>query len=105
MCLWHKKITVQVGQGSKVDDEMIVFSSQELCTQVVKQLGINRSYLEDKGWYKPQKDHYNSSPIEVIAPEEMFDTLSSVKFKIDVDKRLLPLIDEFKPATWREAIK
>ena len=26
-------------------------------------------------------------------------------FKIDVDKRLLPLIDEFKPATWREAIK
>lgn len=75
-----------MGQGSKVDDEMIVFSSQELCTQVVKQLGINRSYLEDKGWYKPQKDHYNSSPIEVIAPEEMFDTLSTVKFKIDVDK-------------------
>ena len=27
-----------MGQGSKVDDEMIVFSSQELCTQVAKQL-------------------------------------------------------------------
>ena len=26
-------------------------------------------------------------------------------FKIDVDKRLLPLLDEFKPATWRENIK
>ena len=26
-------------------------------------------------------------------------------FKIDVDKRLLPLLGEFKPATWREAIK
>ena len=75
-----------MGQGSKVDDEMIVFSSQELCTQVVKQLGINHSYLEDKGWYKPEKDHYNTSPIEVIAPEEMFDTLSSIKFKIDLDK-------------------
>ena len=75
-----------MGQGSKVDDEMIVFSSQELCTQVVKQLGINHNYLEDKGWYKPEKDHYNTSPIEVIAPEEMFDTLSSVKFKIDLDK-------------------
>ena len=75
-----------MGQGSKVDDEMIVFSSQELCTQVVKQLGINHIYLEDKGWYKPEKDHYNTSPIEVIAPEEMFDTLSSVKFKIDLDK-------------------
>ena len=75
-----------MGQGSKVDDEMIVFSSQELCTQVVKQLGINHSYLEDMGWYKPEKDHYNTSPVEVIAPEEMFDTLSSVKFKIDLDK-------------------
>lgn len=75
-----------MGQGSKVDDEMLVFSSQELCTQVVKQLGINHSYIEDKGWFKPEKDHYNSSPVEVIAPEEMFDTLSSVKFKIDIDK-------------------
>lgn len=75
-----------MGQGSKVDDEMVVFSSQELCTQVVKQLKLNRSYIEDKGWFKPERDHYNSSPIEVIAPEEMYDTLSSVKFKIDVDK-------------------
>lgn len=75
-----------MGQGSKVDDEMIVFSSQELCTQVVKQLGLNHSYIEDRGWYKPLKDHYNSSPIEVIAPEEMFDTLSTVKFEIEVDK-------------------
>ena len=75
-----------MGQGSKVDDEMVVISSQELCTQVVNQLKLNHSYIEDKGWFKPERDHYNSSPIEVIAPEEMFDTLSSVKFKIDVDK-------------------
>ena len=26
-------------------------------------------------------------------------------FKIDVDKRLLPLVNEFKPATWRKDIK
>ena len=75
-----------MGQGSKVDDEMLVFASQELCTQVAKQLKLNRSYIEEKEWYKPDKDHYNSSPIEVLAPEEMFDTLSSVNFKIDVDK-------------------
>ena len=75
-----------MGQGSKVDDEMIVFSSQELCTQVAKQLGLNRSYIEKKEWYKPVRDHYNSSPIKVLAPDEMFDTLSSVSFKIDVDK-------------------
>jgi len=76
-----------MGQGSKVDDEMLVFSSQELCTQVAKQLKLNRSYVEEKEWYKPDKDHYNSSPIEVLAPEEMFDTLSSVSIKIDVDKK------------------
>lgn len=75
-----------MGQGSKVDDEMIVFSSQELCTQVAQQLKLNRSYVEDKGWFKPSKDHYNTSPIEVLAPEEMFDTLSTVTFQIDVDK-------------------
>ena len=45
-----------MGQGSKVDDEMIVFSSQELCTQVIKQLGLNRTYIEDRGWFKPEKD-------------------------------------------------
>ncbi len=77
-----------MGQGSKVDDEMVVFSSQELCTEVVKQLGLNRSYLEEKAWYKSDVDHYNTSPIEVNAPEELFDTLSSsLKFKIDVDKQ------------------
>ena len=76
-----------MGQGSKVDDEMIVFSSQELCTEVVKQLKLNRSYSEKNSWFKPKKDHYNSSPVEVVAPEEMFDTLSSVKFLIDVDKQ------------------
>ena len=75
-----------MGSGSKVDDEMIVFSSQELCTQVAEQLKLNRSYVEDRGWFKPSKDHYNTSPIEVLAPEEMFDTLSTVTFQIDVDK-------------------
>ena len=75
-----------MGQGSKVDDEMLVFSSQELCAQVAKQLKLNRSYIEKKGWLKPDKDHYNTSPVEIVAPEEMYDTLSSVKFKIDVDK-------------------
>ncbi len=86
-----------MGQGSKVDDEMVVFSSQELCTEVVKQLGLNRSYLEKKSWYRPDVDHYNSAPVEVIAPEEMFDTLSSsLKFKIDVNKQGLATIKATK---------
>ena len=73
--------------GGKVEDEMIVFSSQELCTEVARRLKLNRRYIEDKGFFKPNVDHYNDSPIEVIAPEEMFDTLSSVSFKIDVNKQ------------------
>ena len=86
-----------MGQGSKVDDEMVVFSSQELCTEVVKQLGLNRSYLEKKSWYRPDVDHYNSAPVEVIAPEEMFDTLSSsLKLKIDVNKQGLATIKATK---------
>lgn len=76
-----------MGGGGKVEDEMIVFSSQELCTEVARRLKLNRRYIEDKGWFKPQVDHYNNSPIEVIAPDEMFDTLSSVTFKIDVNKQ------------------
>jgi len=76
-----------MGGSDKVEDEMIVFSSQELCTQVAKQLKLNRMYQEDKGWFKPVTDHYNSTPIEIVAPEEMFDTLSSIQFKIDVNKQ------------------
>ena len=43
--------------GGKVEDEMIVFSSQELCTEVAKRLRLNRSYTEDMGWFKPTKIH------------------------------------------------
>jgi len=81
-----------VSGGGKVDDEMIVFSSQELCTEVARRLKLNRRYIEDKGWYKPVVDHYNNSPVEVIAPEEMFDTLSSISFKIDINKQGLASI-------------
>ncbi|MBR4829472.1 MAG: polysaccharide biosynthesis tyrosine autokinase [Muribaculaceae bacterium] len=76
-----------IGSGGKVEDEMIVFSSQELCTEVARRLKLNRTYTEDRGWLKPKKSHYNSTPVEVVAPEEMFDTLSSIQFKIDVNKQ------------------
>ena len=86
-----------MGQGSKVDDEMVVFSSQELCTQVVKTLKLNRSYIEDMGWFKSDRDHYNSSPVEIVAPEELFDTLSSaLKFTIDINRQGLVSIKSKK---------
>ena len=74
------------GVGSKVDDEVIVMGSQELLSQMINRLKINRSYIEKKGLLK-KVDHYNTSPIEIQAPDALFDTLSiAMSFKIHVDE-------------------
>lgn len=70
--------------GSKVDDEVVVMSSNELCSKMINKLKINRSYIEKTGFMK-KVDHYGDSPIEIDAPNELFDTLSvSLKFKIEI---------------------
>lgn len=75
------------GGGSGVDDEVIVMDSHELRSQVVDELKLNRSYIEKKGLFK-KIDHYNDSPIEIDAPQALFDTLSiSLQFKIKMDKQ------------------
>ncbi len=75
------------GVGSKVDDELVVIGSHELCREMIKELKLNRRYYEKTGFLK-KNDHYNTSPIEIDAPEELFDTLqTSLKFKIVVDKK------------------
>jgi hypothetical protein len=54
------------------------------------------------------KKHYTDQELVVIVgfAGQMIATnnFNSV-FKIDVDQRLLPLVQEFKPATWRADIK
>lgn len=75
------------GAGSKVDDEVIVMGSQELLSQMINRLKINRTYFEKKGFLK-KVDHYNTSPIEIEAPDALFDTLSiAMTFKITVDEK------------------
>ncbi len=75
------------GGGSKVDDEVIVMGSQELCNKMIGQLHINRRYVERKSLLK-RIDHYNDSPIEIDAPDALFDTLSvTMTFKIKVDEK------------------
>ena len=75
------------GAGSKVDDEVIVMGSQELLSQMINRLKINRTYVEKKGLLK-RVDHYNTSPVEIEAPDALFDTLSiAMTFKITVDEK------------------
>lgn len=72
--------------GSKVDDEVVVMASREVCSEMIKRLGVNRTYIEKKSLLK-KVDHYGTSPIEVDAPQSIFDTLmTSMVFVIDLDK-------------------
>lgn len=74
--------SMALGGGSRVEDEIVVIGSQQLRMQMVKQLKLNRTYIERKSLLN-RVDHYNDSPIEVDAPDALFDTLStSIQFKV-----------------------
>lgn len=71
------------GSGSKVDDEVFVFRSHDLRAQIAKELKTNCNYVEKKNFFK-RIEKYGDSPIEIKAPTEVFDTLTSaLKFKIE----------------------
>ena len=77
--------SMALGGGSRVEDEIVVMGSQQLRMQMVKKLRLNRTYIERKSFFN-RVDHYNDSPIEVDAPDALFDTLStSFQFKIKTD--------------------
>lgn len=74
------------GGGSKVDDEVIVMGSQELCVKMIEQLKLNCRYYEKTGLIR-EKDHYHDSPIELEAPPQFYDTLmTTLNIKVEVDK-------------------
>lgn len=74
--------SMALGGGARVEDEIVVMGSQQLRMLMVKELKLNRTYIERKSFFD-RVDHYNDSPIEVDAPETVFDTLStSFQFKI-----------------------
>ncbi|MBP5560254.1 MAG: polysaccharide biosynthesis tyrosine autokinase [Muribaculaceae bacterium] len=81
-----KSLSLGTG-GSKVDDEVVVMGSQELCVKMIEQLKLNRRYYEKTG-FMTKIDHYNDSPIELEAPVEFFDTLmTTLNVKVVVDKQ------------------
>lgn len=77
--------SMALGGGSRVEDEIVVMGSQQLRTQMVKELKLNRTYIERKSFLN-RVDHYKDSPIEIDAPDALFDTLAtSLQFKIKLD--------------------
>lgn len=72
------------GGGGDVNDEIEVISAQSIRAQMVKDLRLNRTYTSKQNLLK-KRDYYNDSPIEVYAPDALFDTLTvTLKFKIEV---------------------
>ncbi len=79
---------------------------EEVLTELGRQIVKNPTAVSDELFDRLRK-FWNDREIVVIVgfAGQMIATnnFNSV-LKIDVDKRLLPIIDEFKPATWREGI-
>ncbi|MBR5029716.1 MAG: polysaccharide biosynthesis tyrosine autokinase [Muribaculaceae bacterium] len=72
------------GSGASVDDEVVIMGSQDICNKMVKELKLNRMYVQRKG-FLDRDDLYKNSPIEIDAPDEVFDTLSvGMSFKVKV---------------------
>ena len=61
--------------AGSVDDELLVISSHSLVRDMVKSLGLNRTYVECDG--VKNLPLYKKSPVDVLAPEAVFDTLST----------------------------
>lgn len=71
--------------GGSVDDELLVFQSHGLMRELVSELKLNVTYSEKEGIRKLSL--YKKSPVELVAPQELFDTLSDGKtFKIFLRK-------------------
>ena len=70
-----------VGGGGEVDDEIHVISSHSTLRETVEKLKLNQTYIINKDFIR-KKDVYNQSPIKLIVPSSIEDTLSaSLRFK------------------------
>lgn len=72
--------------GADVNDEIIVMGAQSIRMEMIKKLKLNRTYV-DKSRFMKSREYYNNSPIEINAPDALFDTLSvALKFNIEVNE-------------------
>lgn len=72
--------------GSTIEDEVIVIGSHSAKKRAIGELKLNRSYSSNENLVRTRY-YYNNSPIEIDAPDALFDTLSvGMKFTIDVNE-------------------
>ena len=70
--------------GGSIDDELLVIQSHGIAKEMVKELKLNRQYIDRVD--VRNLPLYNNSPVEVNAPDEIFDTIVGVTFHIDIKK-------------------
>jgi alkylhydroperoxidase family enzyme len=95
-------------KGLGLDPANLVYDEKEtLLTKLAESIVKDPTSVSDD-LFAELKKHFNDQELVVIVgfAGQMIATnnFNSV-FKIDVDKRLLPLVQEFKPATWRADIR
>ncbi len=95
-------------KGLGLDPANLQYDEKEqLLAELGKQVVIDPTSVSEELFDKLRK-FWNDQELVVIVgfAGQMIATnnFNSV-FKIDVDKRLLPLVNEFKPATWRDSIQ
>ena len=95
-------------KGLGLDPANLVYDEKEtVLTDLAEQYVKNPTAVSDELFDRLRK-FFNDQELVVIVgfAGQMIETNNfNAVFKIDVDKRLLPLLGEFKPATWREGIK
>ncbi len=95
-------------KGLGLDPANLVYDEKEtLLAQLAESIVKDPTSVSDE-LFENLRKFFNDQELVVIVgfAGQMIATnnFNSV-FKIDVDKRLLPLVQEFKPATWRADIK
>ena len=95
-------------KGLGLDPANLVYDEKEtVLTKLAESIVKDPTSVSDE-LFEQLRKFFNDQELVVIVgfAGQMIATnnFNSV-FKIDVDKRLLPLVQEFKPATWRADIK
>lgn len=95
-------------KGLGLDPANLVYDEkEELLSKLAEAIVKDPTAVSDE-LFENLRKYFNDKELVVIvgfAGQMIATNNFNAVFKIDVDKRLLPLVQEFKPATWRENIK